>query len=327
MNLDKKEPDDSIINRNTNKRLWKLLQIGAIVFFLALLVIGVLTLWTTSAETRAYIAPAYPQENIDMLLQKEKLNESDYQLLFQQTGLSKSGVDYLFSQNRQQELLQLQKYYFANVKVACNANTIITREERIKELQLPEEEYNIYNLGRSGTSESIDRTRVSIPYVEAGDILITFNCHAFGWRNGHAALVLDGEKRLALEARVLGTDSAIMPMAHWERYPSFAVLRLKDATKEQRQEIADYAAEHLVNIPYRLEAGIWEWTKNSATGAGATEVLSGTHCAHLVRYAYQQFGYDLDSDGGIIVTPRDLYESAKLEIVQVYGMHENIKIP
>ena len=309
MNFNKKKLDSSSLNRDTHKRLWKLLQIGAIVFFLALLVIGVLTLWTTSAETRAHIAPAYPQENIDTLLQKEKLNESDYQLLFQQTGLSKSGVDYLFSQNRQQELLQLQKYYFAKVKVACNANTIITREERIEELQLPAEEYNIYNPGRSGTSELIDHTRVSIPYVEAGDILITFNCHAFGWRNGHAALVVDGEKRLALEARVLGTDSAIMSMAHWERYPSFVVLRLKDATKEQRQEIADYAAEHLVNIPYRLEAGIWE-----------RAAISGTHCAHLVWYAYQQFGYDLDSDGGIIVTPRDLYESANLEIVQIYGM-------
>lgn len=298
MNPNKKKLDSSSLNRDTHQRLWKLLQIGAIVFFLALLVIGVLTLWTTSVETQAHIAPAYPHQNIDQLLQKEKLNESDYRLLFEQTGLNKAAVNYLFSQNRQLELLQLQKYFFANVKVACNANTIITREERIEELQLPEEEYNI------------DRTRVSIPYVEAGDILITFNCHAFGWRNGHAALVVDGENRLALEARVLGTDSAIMSMAHWERYPSFAVLRLKDATKEQRQEIADYAAEHLVDIPYRLEAGIWERT-----------AISGTHCAHLVWYAYQQFGYNLDSDGGIIVTPRDLYESSKLEIVQIYGMH------
>lgn len=313
MNHNQKKLDSSSLNRDTHKRPWKLLLIVAMVFFF---ILGILTLWTMTAESQAHMAPPYPRQNIDELLQKEKLDENDYQLLFQQTGLSKSGVDYLFSQNRQQELLQLQKYYFAKVKVACNANTIITREERIEELQLPEEEYNIYNLGRSGTSESIDRTRVSIPYVEAGDILITFNCHAFGWRNGHAALVVDGEKRLALEARVLGTDSAIMSMAHWERYPSFVVLRLKDATKEQRQEIADYAAEHLVNIPYRLEAGIWE-----------RAAISGTHCAHLVWYAYQQFGYDLDSDRGIIVTPRDLYESAKLEIVQVYGMHENIKIP
>jgi hypothetical protein len=38
-----------------------------------------------------------------------------------------------------------------------------------------------------------------------------------------------------------------------------------------------------------------------------------------VWYAWQVFGYDLDSDGGRLVTVEDIWESDLLEIVQVYG--------
>ena len=47
--------------------------------------------------------------------------------------------------------------------------------------------------------------------------------------------------------------------------------------------------------------------------------LSGTHCAHVIWYAYQQVGIDLDSDGGIFVTPYDIQNSPYLEVIQSYG--------
>lgn len=273
-------------------------------------------------EAHAHITPGYPKENIEFLIHKsaegEKLSERDYELLFRQTGLGRAAVDFLIGNNREQELLGLQEMFFADVTVECEANTIVTREERI-------------------TADA------SIPYVENGDILITFNSHALGWRNGHAAMVVDAEKRLTLEARVLGTSTTVMSMNHWESYPSFVVLRLKNTTKEQREAIASYAVENLTDIPYRLEAGVMERLKKllttslarmKATGAdhadnlagnGGTAIttLSGTHCAHLVWYAYEYFGYDLDSDGGMIVTPGDIFESPLLEIVQIYGMQLN----
>ena len=34
-------------------------------------------------------------------------------------------------------------------------------------------------------------------------------------------------------------------------------------------------------------------------------------------------GYDLDSDGGFVVTPDDLYHSDLLELVQIYGIPPN----
>ena len=254
-----------------------------------------LILWGVAAENGARTLPSYPQIDITEYLNQKKLSADDYTILFRQTGLARSGVDALRSEGRERELLFLQEKLFAEVPVECTPNTIITREERI-----------------AGGQDDI---YTSIPYVENGDILVTFNSHALGWRNGHAAIVVDAEKRLTLEARVLGSDSIVMSMEHWKTYPSFVVLRLKDATKEERAAIAEFAGNSIVDIPYHLTAGLGKKLFNNDG-----QTITGTQCAHLVWYAYQQFGYDLDSNGGLIVTPHDLYKSPLLEVVQVYGM-------
>ncbi len=302
--------------------LW-LLVITVIVFLV--------WLWCSMAEKSAHVMPAYPRIDIEAYLQKERLSTEEHEILFQQTGLAEVAVEELLQSGRTQEILLAQENLFREVEIECTANTIISREERC--------------------------VGGHIPYVEEGDILISFNSHVFGWRNGHAAIVVDAEKRLTLEARVLGTDSVIMSMEHWEKYPSFVVLRLKGATKEERKEIADYAKENLAGVPYRLTAGmksamtraeniynrsvfggngdIWkdgfgvmltrvnesELGRNEAVMINtAEESITGTHCAHLVWCAYEHYGYNLDSDGGLIVTPCDIYGSSLLEPVQVYGM-------
>ena len=157
-----------------------------------------------------------------------------------------------------------------------------------------------------------------LPTVQDGDILITFNGHVFGWRSGHAAIVVDAEERLTLEAIMPGCDSGICGLESWEEYPGFALLRLKGASAQERRQIAAYAREHLTGLPYSLTA----FTESGGAGAG-TMPLSGTQCAHLVWYAYHQFGYDLDSNGGFVVTPEDLYRSSLLELVQIYGLPPN----
>ena len=264
--------------------------------------------WTKGAEENAHITPDYPMADISCYVEEaeEALSQADYELLFRQTGLSKAGVDALKSTGRQALLLTLQERFFAPVELECVPNTIVSRAE--------------YLAGEEKSGQEI-------PVVEEGDILINFNCHFFGWRNGHAAIVTDAKKRLTLEARVLGTDTAILSLDNWERYPSFAILRLKDVPLEERQEIAEYAEENLAGIPYQLTAGLWPLgnsEKETYYTAGSMqeeeETLTGTQCAHLVWYVYSLFGYDLDSDGGRLVTPRDLYESPLLEVVQIYGM-------
>lgn len=294
--------------KHKRRRLW-LSGITAIVFLLIL--------WNGTAEMQARITPDYPKEELESTLDKQVLSEADYELLFRQTGLGPLAVDELKKEGRENAIFSMQDAFFSQLPIQCKANSIISREERVVDVSQKGE---------------------LLPCLEDGDILITFNSHVLGWRNGHAALVVDAEKGLTLEARVLGTDSAIMSIKHWERYPSFAVLRLKDADGQRRAEIASYARENLVNVPYRLSAGwrdgifsavaqppslqetraVGNLSEDDAKQVGT--VVTGTHCSHLVWYAYLCFGYDLDSDGGLLVTPRDLYESEWLDTVQLYGM-------
>lgn len=266
--------------------------------------------WTKTAERDAHWKPDYEKEDIGVLLDKASLSEEEYMLLFYQTGLSKTAIDTLYMEGREKELLRLQELFFAEVEMCCEFNTVISKAEYLVE-----------------NGEAVRGQ--DIPVVEDGDILINFNCHVFGWRSGHAAIVTNAQEEQTLEARLLGMDSTHLNIDYWEAYPSFAVLRLKNASAEERHAIARYAEEHLAGVPYRLTAGIGQVHGRTEEPVRACmekteEAPPGTQCAHLVWYAYKQFGYDLDSDGGRIVTPRDIYDSKLLEIVQVYGLKPSI---
>lgn len=283
---------------------------------------AVLALWTARAEALAHCAPECPQENLLPILQKEALTEADYALLFHQTGLARPGIDELYASNRQWELLGLQQRFFASAEVECSSCNLVTRSERLTNFR------------------SIVYGVDFLPTVQTGDILITFNGHVFGWRSGHAAIVVDAKERLTLEAIMPGCDSGICSLESWEEYPGFALLRLKGASAEEREEIAAYAREYLTGLPYSLTALTCEGEGRKAmrgidvlgakdappaprNEASASAQLSGTQCAHLVWYAYYHFGYDLDSDGGFVVTPHDIYHSGLLELVQIYGLPAN----
>lgn len=270
-------------------------------------------IWTRHAENKAHIEPDYPQVDLTEILKKAAPDEADYELLALQTGLSEAGIRTLWEQGRQQELLVLQQRLFAPVEMVCRANTIISREEKLIE-------------GIEGVSFA-----QVFPVLEEGDILISFNSHVLGWRCGHAAIVVDAREGNTMEALVLGTDSATLSMRHWVNYPSVAVLRVKGLTLEQRQAVAAYAQENLQGIPYRLLARKWQVEDEvqiQTTGTAITEFIpDGTHCAHLIWAAYAPFGYDLDSDGGAIVTPADIFESEQVEIIQIYGMETEMVNP
>lgn len=264
------------------------------------LVTALLCLWTCLAERKAYYRPDYDMIDIAEFLRKESLTEAEYDVLYQQTGLARIAVDKLLQSGRGDELLKLQQRFFAEKQVICEQNFFLFRE-----------------MLRDGMRKG-EKSLPIMPALEDGDILITFSSHFLGWRNGHVALVIDAEEGVTLEALTLGENSAILSVDGWQRRPSFMVLRLKGVSADIRAGIAKYAEENLAELPYQLSAGIWEGI--SVRKAGGEEVLAGTHCSHLVWYAYHLFGYDLDSDGGILVTPKDISESPLLEVVQIYGM-------
>lgn len=277
--------------------------------------------WVAETIPQTHISPQVERTDIGPLLEQDKLTEVQLQILSSQTGLHPQSIQKLLDQGREQELLQIQQQYFAPVRVTSLKTTPLTISEAIVDEQ--------------------GRICYGMPLVDVqeGDILLTKNSRFLGWRNGHAALVVDAEKGLLLEAIMPGTNSKISPISKWSTYPSFLVLRLKeeyiqsDVNKEPEltKQIADYAATQLVDVPYLLVAGIYERSlperKTTVEAVGQTaeqtamkgKSLRGTQCAHLVWYAYKQFGIDLDSDGGVIVTPHDIQNSECLDIIQTFG--------
>lgn len=248
-----------------------------------------------------FFTPDYAQEDLSTLLAQDSLSDSDYQTLFLQTGLGRSAVDRLLSVGEagRAAIRQIQATFFADYTITCDPLLgWFTREDHLQDAS----GQTVY------APELVD--------LQPGDILITLSTHSLGWRHGHAGLVVETEDGLAaLECVVLGTNSRVVSLDHWRNYSNVAVLRVKGLDAEGRKEAADYAMEHLLDIPYHLSAGF--------LGPKAPDPDSfyfGLQCSYLVWYAWNAMGYDLDSDGGRLASSYDLLHSDLLEVVQLYGM-------
>lgn len=248
-------------------------------------------------EPLAHVNPSYDKISIVEILNKNNLTEDDYKTLFYQTGLGKYAINNLLNDkvNGINKILQFQENLFKDVSIFYEKITPITYQESIKN----EKGHFVF-----GTD---------LAYYNNGYILVTRATRSLGWRHGHAAIVTDAEKGYTLEAAVLGEDSQIMGISKWKFYPNFMILKLKDVPQDEHDKIAEYAIKSLYKVPYRLTSGIFSDKFKSGVSP------AGTHCSHLVWYPFMEFGYDLDSNGGMIVTPKDIANSPYVEIVQVYG--------
>ncbi len=251
-----------------------------------LLVVFLLLFYTAQrfwAHRTGYFVPDYPQIALT--------ENTDYETIFLQTGLGRSAVDKLLAAGDFSVILDAQNAFFHPQKAVCTPLLgWFTREDRLTE----------------GTGfPPVD--------LQPGDILLTLSTHTAGWRHGHAALVV--REGITLESIVLGTNSTLVNSDHWSAYSNYAVLRVKNVTPELQQQVAEFSTNHLVDIPYRLTSG---WIGPKAPQPDAPQF--GLHCSYLVWYAWNHFGYDLDSDGGRLVSAHDLLHSDQLEIVQICGM-------
>ncbi len=217
--------------------------------------------------------------------------ESDYETIFLQTGLGKPAVDKLLAEEDFETILEIQKKFFQESRAQCKPTFgWFTMSDRIEKGVAP-----------------------GFVDLQPGDIIVSLSTHSCGWRHGHAGLIID-EKRV-LECMTLGKDSTIAGIGHWSKYSDFAVLRVKGVTAELQEQVVQYAKENLCGVAYRLSAGL---IGSKAPKLGAWQF--GLQCAYLVWYAWQNFGYDLDSDGGRLVTSYDLLHSSLVDVVQIYGM-------
>ena len=225
----------------------------------------------------------------------DTLTEKDYDLIFSQTGLGKPAVDVLT--DNPEKIEEYREYYLADKDYSCVREGVFACHEYITDT---------------------DGNAIQNPpfaNLQNGDIIITLSIHSLGWRHGHAAIVVDAEKGTTAQAVMLGEKSAFGHIGDWRNFPLVAVLRPKNVNAEIIDEVVAFTEEKLIGIDYSLMSGIF-------SGRDENTIPTTTHCAHYVWYAYKCFGIDIDSNGGRIVTPKEILHSDKLEVVQVYG---NIK--
>lgn len=245
-------------------------------------------------EQNAHIVPSYKKIDLTPLIDKEEWTEEDYETIYRQTGLTKAGADSV----PRRELSAFQHALFFEGEAYHEYITPITPHDRLTD------------------SEGEDFTAPMVP-LETGDVIVSSTTHLFGWRHGHAALVVNGSAGTLLEAVAIGIDSKTSNGGSiwFKESANFIVLRLKDADRAVRTKIAEDAVQELKGIPYNIFLGFLmpkDQCKNGRTP-------SATNCAHLVWQAFMNAGYDLDSTGGPLVTPKDISHSLYLEVVQVYG--------
>ena len=222
------------------------------------------------------------------------LTTEDYEIVMSQTGLGKSAFDSLVFQGRMDKIEDYREYFLLDKEFYCYREGVFACHESIKD----------------SNDEFIDNP----PFADIrnGDIIVTLSIHSLGWRHGHAAIVVDAEKGLCIQANMVGEKSGYGYVNTWKDFPMVALLRVKDESSEETEEIAKFAEDNLRGLPYSLFSGI-------VTGRNSEKVPYATQCAHLVWYAYYHFGIDISPQGGRIITPYDFLKSEKLEVVQVYG--------
>lgn len=265
----------------------KFFGFGFVSVLTACLLIG----WKRQTEPLVYYMTPCEKMDITDILEMEEFGEKEYRILFFQTGLSRRAIEKLSDAQRNEILTAAQEAFFSVPQIQCTRSSPLSWEEQNVSECLPE-----------------------FAGLEEGDILISFCSHILGWRNGHAAILVDAENGITLEAVMLGEDACLQSLYKWQTYPSFLVLRLKGQPLPVRREIAQYAYQNMQGLPYGFAQDFLEHF-------GIRLQKEDTDCSHLIWKAYMEFGFDLDSNGGLLVTPKDLSESPLLEIVQVYGIN------
>ncbi len=269
-----------------------------VVFAILLLIFFAVFILDRSIEPESFIKPNYEKRDLNAILSKNVLTENDYKELFYQTGLGKTAVDELLKnkESGKKDIINFQNNFFSKKNVICEKIGIITSQESF-----------VDNQGSYAYGFDL------APYKN-GYVLITKATHSMGWRHGHAAIIVDEKKGVTLEAVLLGQNSQYQNINKWRMYPSFMMLKLKNTSDDKLNEIAAFSKNYMNDMPYRLTIGLFS-RKNPDKGK-----IRGTHCSHLVWYPFKQFGYDIDSDGSWLVTPKDIANSNLFEVVQIYGV-------
>lgn len=279
-----------------NKKLSK----NIICVAIAAIIIGFITLICASGQIAYEVAdnfecwrPDYemiPEEEMRSILSQKELSPDDYALLYKQTGLTQIGIDRARENGEwgKKRVLEIQQAYFEKHTVEH------------------------YKFAPYICTCNIGEDFIPNIYLEDGDVIVSSSTQFFGWRMGHAGLVTDGDNGRVLQATAVGEVSYEGDIEDFTNRITFMIFSPR-ASEDTKHKVVDYALNTLVGLYYNPLQGVFN-SKNS---------IKTTQCSHLVWYAYNKFGIDLDYNGGGIVTPKDLANSKNMELVHVFGFDPN----
>ena len=278
-----------------NRKFWVFffsIFLAIVLSFLAVGQIGALV----TKDTLAFWRPDYPKVDITSLLYKQELTQEDYALLYQQTGITQIGIDDMREDAEgKRRILEIQDCLFADYDTYSEGFGLFTYTQ---------------DLG-SKSANQLSR----LAQLRDGDVLVSTSMLVSWWRLGHSALVVDGENGMILEAVQAGWISEISSATTFNTRANFILLRPKVDVDIKRQ-VVDYAKQNLVGLKYDLTVGVLSKKYKKEP--------KKSHCGHIVWRAYKEFGIDIASDGGGIVTPEDMFYSECMEVVQVFGLDLNL---
>lgn len=229
-------------------------------------------------------------KDITSICKKDNLTDEDYMTIFYQTGVSPFATKKLLNSDGFVYLKELNKLYLKKQdikqKYICFPFTTM--------------EYNVSQ-------------RTPIVDVKKGDILVNLSTSTLDWRHGHSAIVIDTLGDKTIEHTLVGAQSHIGSVSSWSLQPKFVVLRYED--EEVVDRIVEYANKNLIGVDYDIFVGI-----DGKKDKSEEKRKYASNCSHIVWQAFKSQGIDIDSNGGMFVTPEDIALSDKLKVVQIYGI-------
>lgn len=261
------------------------------------------------SDISAYVwRPSYEMlsgEELKAVYDKSELTEDDYELLFEQTGLTRLGIERAKKmKNGWARVLSIQKSYF--------------KERGVKnELYAP-----------LVCTDLLSGDPAEMIYLERGDILITSSTHFSGFRIGHSAIVVNSYGSVFQSNQVGIANGYATAAEMFGNRINFMVLRIKpeyfsesglddSEYRNNLNRVTSFIEYDLKDMPYSVFTGVF--TKKDSTAS--------TSCSHLLWYGFKhfddenggRFNLDLDSNGRLLVMPKNISESPYVELVQTFG--------
>lgn len=296
--------------KRISKRLLALIIAGGFIIILGFTVLGFYAaFWICDANAHVW-NPSYEkmqEEDLKNLYLNAKTDE-EFQTLFEQTGLTRIGIERAREHsNGWKRIKEIQDSYFR-----------------------PREVINGYYAPLICT-DHIEDFSTEI-FLEKGDILITSSTHFSGFRIGHSGIVADPNLQYPIwQATQVGSQNGYASVLEgFTNRINFMVVRIKAETFGAKStedklyldcmdDVVNYIVTDLKNAVYSPFTGVFT-SKNKC---------EYTSCSHLIWYGFMHFddknggerNIDLDTNGGLLVTPNDISRSPLVELVQTFGFN------